>query len=165
MGAACSQLWMNLRAIGDTEPKVNKTKIKGIIKAWTIIDPVEAILKLRKHMSHEPYRYDKIFRVLPIINRVETSLDLIVAEVESQKEKIGKHETFRITVEKRKTELRSMEIIKKVANIIDQKVDLREPDWVVLIEIMGKTTGVSIIHPESILNVQKESYKLSLKTN
>lgn len=165
MGAACSQLWMNLRAIGDNEPQVNKTRIKGLVKACTNLDPVEAIMNLRRHMAQEPNRYDKIFRVLPIINKVETNLDLIVAEVELQKEKIGKHETFRVTVEKRKTELRSKEIIEKVAGIIDQKVDLSEPNWIVLIEIMGKTTGVSVIRPESILNVQKERYELSLKTN
>jgi tRNA acetyltransferase TAN1 len=152
---------MNLRAIGDNEPKVNKTKIKGIIQAWTNLDPVKAIQELRKHMTKEPYRYDKLFRILPIINTVDTNLDLIIAEVESQKGKIGIHETFRVTVEKRKTKLRSMEIIEKIAEIIDQKVDLSEPNWVVLIEIMGKTTGVSVIRPENIMNIQKERYLLS----
>ncbi|MFC1802546.1 hypothetical protein ACFL0D_01110 [Thermoproteota archaeon] len=165
MGAASSQLWMNLRAIGDPVPKVNKTKIKGIIMAWTKLDPVEAIIKLREHMAGEPERYDNLFRVLPIVTQVETIIDAIVSEVESQKEKIGEAESFRVTLEKRKTELRSLEVIEPVANIINREVNLCDPDWIVLIEIMGMTTGVSVIRPECILNVQKERYRLSLKTD
>ncbi len=33
-------------------------------------------------------------------------------------------------------------------------------DWNVLIEIVGKTTGVSVIRPEGLLNVQKERASL-----
>jgi len=47
MSAASSQLWMNLRAIGDPEPKVNRSRIKGIVMAETSLDPIEAIMKLR----------------------------------------------------------------------------------------------------------------------
>jgi tRNA acetyltransferase TAN1 len=56
-------------------------------------------------------------------------------------------------------------VIEPVANIIDREVNLGDPDWIVLIEIMGKKTGVSVVRPEGILNVQKERYRLSLKTD
>ena len=46
MSAASSQLWMNLRAIGDPEPKVNRSRIKGIVMAQTTLDPIEAMFKL-----------------------------------------------------------------------------------------------------------------------
>ena len=40
---------------------------------------------------------------------------------------------------------------------------MKNPDWVILIEVMGKMTGVSVMHPEGMLNVQKERYALSTK--
>jgi tRNA acetyltransferase TAN1 len=163
--AASSQLWINLRAVGDPEPKVNRTKISGIIQAMTTIDPVEAVYSLREHMTKEPERYDKLFRILPIINWVPTSIDKIVDEVITQKSKVEKNETFGVVLEKRKTNLGRVELIEPIAAVFDNEVDLDNPDWVVLIEVMGNVTGVSIIKPEAIFNVQKELADLSSKTD
>ena len=160
MGAACSQLWMNLRALGDPEPKVNKTRIRGIIWGQTTLDPVEAIRGLREHMKEEPDRYDKLYRVLPVLNWVNTSIDDIVAEVENQKPRVGEGDKFRVTLEKRRTELRSLEVIEPVAAVFDNPVDLENPDWVVLVEIMGDKTGVSIVPDDALFQVQIERAKL-----
>ena len=161
MGAASSQLWMNLRAVGDPEPKVNKTRVKGVIQGYTTLDPVEAIFLLREHMKAEPDRYSKLFRVMPILSWVDTDVEKIVDEVQSQKTRMKEEDTFRITLEKRRTDLRSIEVIDAVAAGIDNGVDLETPDWVVLIEIMGDKTGVSVIPNDARLNVQKERVGLS----
>ncbi len=165
MSGASSQLWMNLRAIGDPEPKVNKSRIKGIVMAQTTLDPVEAILKLREHMESDVGRYDKLFRIFPVAVRVPSTIEEIVAEVKKQAVVIEEGQKFRITLEKRDTEFRSLEIIGPVAEAIKREVDLSNPDWVVLLEMMGKTTGVTVMPPEGMLNVQKEAYAiLSSKT-
>lgn len=156
MSGASSQLWMNLRAVGDPEPKVNKTHVKGIIQGTTTLDPVEAIVLMREHMRSEIERYDKLYRVMPILSWVNTGIDAIVAEVLAQKDRIGEDEKFRVTLEKRKTDLRSREVIEAVAEVIDNPVDLENPDWVVLVEIIGNHTGVSIVRDEALFNVQKE---------
>lgn len=147
---------MNLREVGDTEPVVNKTHVKGVIQAATALDPIDAIGLMREHMKSEPDRYDKLYRVLPVLAWVNTEIDDIVEEVVAQKSKMAIHETFRVTLEKRKTKLRSREVIYKVAATIDNPVDLENPDWVVLIEIMGEHTGVSIVRKDALFNVQKE---------
>ncbi|MGB9622527.1 MAG: THUMP domain-containing protein, partial [Candidatus Bathyarchaeia archaeon] len=49
-----------------------------------------------------------------------------------------------------------------VASRIDRRVDLENPDWVILIEVFGKTTGVSIVNPKSILNIPKELAESSM---
>ena len=88
-------------------------------------------------------------------------IDAVIAEIEKQKAKMGEGETFRITLEKRRTELGSLEFIDPVAAIIDNPVNLSEPDWVVLLEVMGEKTGVSVIPSDAMLNVQKERVGLS----
>jgi tRNA acetyltransferase TAN1 len=65
---------------------------------------------------------------------------------------MNKLETFRITVERRNTWLRSSEIIAKVAAIIGNKVDLENPDWIVLVEIIGKLVGISVIRPDEVFS-------------
>lgn len=165
IGAASSQLWMNLRSVGDSEPIVNKSKIRGIITGATNLDPVEAIRLMREHMHVEPERYDKLFRIMPILSWVKTDIEAIVEEVEAQKSKMADEDTFRVTLEKRRTGLRSLEVIDAVAAVIDNAVDLENPDWVVLVEIMGNRTGVSVIREESIFNVQKERAVLSFQAD
>lgn len=165
VSAASSQLWMNLRAIGDPEPKVTKSRIRGIIMAQTSLDPIEAIMKLREHMELDVGRYDKIFRVFPVVAKVPSQIDDIVEEVKKQAGVMEEGQKFRITLEKRETEFRSMEIIGPVAEAIENEVDLTSPDWVVLLEMMGKITGVTVMPPEGMLNVQKESYALTSKTD
>jgi tRNA acetyltransferase TAN1 len=160
MSGASSQLWMNLRAVGDPDPKVNKTRIRGVVQGATSLDPVEAISLMREHMRSELDRYDKLYRIMPVLSWVETSIDAMVAEVEAQRQKMDAEDSFRVTLEKRRTGLRSLEVIDAVAAVIDNPVDLENPDWVVLVEIMGDRTGVSIIHPDALLNVQKERAKL-----
>jgi tRNA acetyltransferase TAN1 len=161
LSQAGSELWMNLRAIGDEEPRVDRSRIKGLILAQTDLDPREAVSLLRRHMGEEPGRYRAVYRVMPILAWVNTDVDEIAAEVRQQASRIGAGESFRVTLEKRRTRLRSLEVIEPVAEVIDNPVDLENPDWVVLVEILGNKTGVSVIKPVEKLNIQKERYRLS----
>jgi tRNA(Ser,Leu) C12 N-acetylase TAN1 len=52
--------------------------------------------------------------------------------------------------------LHARDIVEAVATRIDRHVDLDNPDKVLLIEVVGKFTGISIIRPNLVLSVQKE---------
>jgi len=160
---ASSELWMNLRAVGDENAKVDRSRIKGLILGYSSLGAVEAIHSLRTYMQQEPDRFSNIYRIMPILTWVDTRIEDMVEEVKKQKNKIGKKDTFRVTVEKRRTNLGRLEIIEPVAEVIDNDVDLDNPDWIVLINILGEKTGVSVIEPKDKLNVQKEKYELSKK--
>jgi tRNA acetyltransferase TAN1 len=153
---ACSELWMLLRAVGDETPAVDRSPVKGLITARTNLDPLEAIGRLRTELREDPDRFHVLLRVIPVETRVRTDLNGIAETAEKMAERVGEAESFRITVEKRRTDLRSLEVIDAVAEGIDRRVDLEEPDWIVLVEIVGKVTGISVIRPEGLLNVQKE---------
>jgi len=70
--------------------------------------------------------------------------------------KIGQSETFRVTVEKRFTGIPSRDIIEAAAENIKRKVDLTKPSKILLIEVIGGLTGISVIKPSDILSVVKE---------
>jgi tRNA acetyltransferase TAN1 len=156
LSQACSELWMNLRAIGDPEPKVNRSRVRGVILARTSMNPVDAVHRLRAHMAEEPERYRYVYRVMPVQVWTDTSVESIVKEVASMRGVVEPGDSFRVTLEKRRTRLRSLEIIEPVAATIDRRVELEAPDWMVLVEIMGNETGISIVRPLDTLNVQKE---------
>jgi tRNA acetyltransferase TAN1 len=158
---ASSELWMQLRAIGDDEPIVDRLWIKGLIHARTSLDPTEAIKLLRTEMEKYPDSFKNIYRILPIQRLVSTRIEEIAETTQTLAENIPEDDSFRITLEKRRTDLHSREVIERVAQDIDRSVDLEEPDWILLVEIMGDITGISVIKPNEMLNIQKEKYALS----
>jgi tRNA acetyltransferase TAN1 len=161
MSAACSELWMLLRAVGDKTPRVYKTRVKGLIAAETIIGPLDAIRGIRGEIRERPESFKNLLRVIPVEATVPTKIGEIVEKARGLAEKIPGDESFRVTLEKRRTKLRSREVIDTVAERIDRRVDLGEPDWVVLVEIVGKRTGVAVIPRDGILSVQKERAELA----
>ena len=142
--------------IGDASPEIERSGVSGLIVIKANLNTFEVIRKLRALLIEVPYEFRFTLRVMPIERVVNTDLDMIQQTVTDLSSKIGETETFRITVEKRHTALHSNEIIEKVAMNIKRKVNLSHPDKIVLIEIVGGSTGISIIQPEELLSVQKE---------
>jgi len=155
-GDACSELWYLLGEIGDSAPTVDKTGVAGLIVAKTAFIPFEVVEKLRKILRERPYEFRYTLRIIPIDQVVRTDLGEIQRVATELSSKIGENETFRVTVEKRFTEMSSRDIIEAVAANIERKVDLSKPDKIMLIEVVGGLTGISVIKPEDILSVMKE---------
>ncbi len=48
-----------------------------------------------------------------------------------------------------------VEIIEKLAELIDETVDLEKPDKILRIDIIGKYAGLSILTPQDIFSAAK----------
>jgi len=153
---ACSEAWFLLGEIGDRGSSVEKSGVLGLIVAKTVLHPLKVVEDLRQLLNERPEEFRYILRVIPIELVVRTDAGGIREAVATLSNKILKHETFRITVEKRHTQLSSKKIIEETARIIERRVDLENPDRIVLIEILGPLTGVSIVRPVDILSVRKK---------
>ncbi|MDR0471007.1 MAG: THUMP domain-containing protein [Nitrososphaerota archaeon] len=142
--------------LGDVEAQAAKTKIRGLIVAKTALDPLEVIAKFRAILSERPYAFRYAIRIVPIQHVVATDLAEIKKVTEALAVKIGETQTFRVTVEKRFTELHTIDIIQAAAGDIKRSVDLHNPDLILQIEVLGPQTGISLIKPTDILAVVKE---------
>lgn len=153
---ACSEIWYLIGDIGDSAVKVDKTGITGLISAKTAFNPFDVVEKLRAILKERPYEFRYTLRVIPIEKVVRTDLGEIQLAVTELGSKIGENETFRVTVEKRFTSIPTRDMIEAAAANIKRRVDLHNPDKIVLIEVVGGLTGVSIIKAEEILSIAKE---------
>ena len=153
---ACSELWYLLGQTGDSAPVVDKTGVAGLIAAKTAFNPFEVIEKFRLILRERPYEFRYTLRVIPIEKVVRTDLKEIQRVATELSTKIEKNETFRVTVEKRFTETPTKDIIEAAASNIERKVDLNNPGKILLIEVIGGLTGMSVVKPEDILSVVKE---------
>jgi tRNA acetyltransferase TAN1 len=155
---ACSEIWYLLGEIGDSAAKVDKTGITGLVAAKTAFNPFEVVEKFREILKERPYEFRYTFRVIPIEKVVRTDLGEIERTTTELASKIKENESFRVTVEKRFTDTSTKNMIEAAAVNIERKVALRNPDKVILVEVVGRLTGISIIKPEQILAVMKEKF-------
>ena len=153
---ACSELSYLLGETDDSTPNVEKTGISGLIAAKTTLNPFGVMKKLRKILHERPYEFRYTLRIIPIEKVVRTDLDEIQCVATELSSKIEENETFRVTVEKRFTAMPSRNIIEEVAANIERKVDLNKPDKILLIEVIGGLTGISVIKPDDIISIMKE---------
>lgn len=153
----CSELSYLLREkLGDPAPVVDKTGVRGLVAAKTSLNPREVVEKFRGILQERPYEFRYALRIIPIGKAVPTDLDKVKRAASELAANIGANETFRVTVEKRFSSLHSRDFIDAVATDIDRKVDLKNPDKILLIEVVGDVTGLSLIKPSEVLAVTKE---------
>ena len=147
--------------LGDSEPKITITNMSGILTAETKLDPIEIVKKIKEMILDEPWSVRYCLRIIPIQKIVESQIDKIEKSVSEMSEQILDDETYRISIEKRNSDLSSKEIITKIANEIKNKVSLEFPDRIVLIEILGNKTGISILKKSDILSIEKTKRSIS----
>lgn len=152
----CSEILYLWGEIGDTVVTVDKTGITGLIVAKTAFSPFEIIEKLRGILKERPWEFRYTLRVIPIEKVVPTDLREIKRVATELASKIKENETFRVTVEKRFTKLSSKDMVEAAAANIERKVNMSSPDKIVLIEVIGGFTGISVIESTDILSVVKE---------
>jgi tRNA acetyltransferase TAN1 len=149
-------LYLLKETLGDQSAEASKTGVRGLIAARTALNPCEVIEKFKVILHERPYEFRYALRIIPVEKVVTTELEAIGLATAELAVGIGEDESFRITVEKRFTTLHARDIVEAVATRIERRVDLDNPDKVLLIEVVGKLTGISLIKPDMVLSVQKE---------
>ena len=150
-----------LDELGDSDVKIVVSSMSGIITVQTKLDPIEVVKKMKEMVLDEPWSIRYCLRVIPIQKIVKTDIDEIEKMISSMTEQIEEKESYRILIEKRNSDISSKEIITKIANGIKNKVSLDFPDKVILIEILGIVTGISIIKKSDILSLEKTKRSMS----
>jgi len=144
-----------LDEIGDQESEILNVGMRGILMVNTNIEPSKIIDWVNDKVVEEPWLIRYCLRMIPIQSITETEMSKITKEVIKLKDVIQQNDSYRITIEKRNTDMSSNEIITEVAKIFPNKVSLNQPDWVILIEILADKTGISILKENEIFSLDK----------
>ena len=150
-----------LEKFGDSDTKVSITEMSGILTAETKLEPIEVVRKIKEMLLEEPWSVRYCLRIIPIQKVIETKIEEIEKTITDMSKQISDVETYRISIEKRNSDLSSQEIISKIANKIKNKVSLEFPDKIILIEILGNKTGISILKKADVLSVEKTKRSIS----
>lgn len=150
-----------LESFGDKDFNVNITNLSGVVTCITTLDPFFVIKKIKEKILDEPWSIRYCHRVIPIQETVITEQQNILNSVLSHTKIMRIEDSYRITVEKRHSAISTKEIIEAIADKINNKVSLEKFDWIILIEILGNKTGISILKENDIVSTQKLKRSLS----
>ena len=150
-----------LDGLGDSDIKIVVSNMSGIITVETKLDPIKVVRKIKEMVIDEPWSIRYCLRIIPIQRVVETGIEEIEKTISSMSDQIKENESYRILIEKRNSDISSKEIITKIANGIKNKVSLDFPDKIILIEVLGIVTGISILEKSDILSLEKTKRSMS----
>jgi tRNA acetyltransferase TAN1 len=152
---ACDEIAEIIEELGDDSPRIGKSSFSGIIWVDTCIDPFVIIGNIKKIILDESWRIRYCHRFIPVRYTTSASLENIIEGVKNQIKVMKDTDAYRITIEKRGSEVSSKELISSIADIIPNKVSLESYDWNVMIQIMGGIVGISILKEEDIVSTLK----------
>ena len=158
---ASEEITKILGDFGDSEPKITITNMSGILTVNTELDPVQVVKKIQEMILDEPWSIRYCLRIIPMQRFIDTDIEKIDETVSEIAASITEKDTYRISIEKRNSQMVSQELIKKIAQKFKNKVSLENPDKIIQIEILGGKTGVSILSKGDILSLEKTKRSLS----
>jgi len=148
-----------LKVLGDDDPFVKPTIAHGIIGVRTRLDAREVINGLRRLFYADPLILEHTLRWVPIDLWTHSDMSSMRERVIELRDKIHAGEKWRMTVKRRRYTLHhKIEIIRELADLIDEKVDLENPDKILLVEILGGYAGISVLKPQDIFSAVKPCY-------
>lgn len=157
---ACSEIWYLLGELSDKTAEIAPTGIVGLIVAKTALNPKLVTAQLKEILKNKPWEFRYILKVTPIEKVVKANLEEIEKEALNLIHEIESNETYRITIQKRRSSLKSVDIIEAIAKHINRKVNLTNPDKIFMVQILGDLAGLSVLKPDQILSIEKEKRSL-----
>lgn len=160
--SARAEIMTIMSSMGDNLPIIRRTIAQGIAGVKTSLDSRKVISELYRLYRQDPAHFSYTLKWVLIDCWTCSDLASMESIVASIKDRIGKDEKWMMIVEKRRyTKYHKIDIIKRLADQIDGKVDLRYPEKIIRVEIIGKNAGISIIKPNEIFSMAK-AFQLSM---
>ena len=159
------ELWFNLLALGDESPIIFRSGNQGLILAKTTINPKDLIQNFREITQKKDKNYVQfIHKITPIHIVVPSNLDSlkegVLKLIENHPLNQDSKAKYRISVKKRQSTLTTSDIIDTIASTIQNDVSLKDFDWNVQVEVIGDSTGISILRKSDIFKPISEKRNL-----
>jgi tRNA acetyltransferase TAN1 len=155
-GKAKKEIIHILEMLGDESPLVKRTIAEGIIGVKTRLNSREVAYGLRRLFDEDHFAFQYTLKWVPVDLWTLSDMDSMKQGVRKLRNRIHVGERWRMTVEKRRYSLHhKIEVIREFADLIDEKVDLENPEKILRVDIIGRYAGISVLIPQDVFSVTK----------
>ena len=154
-GPARHEIVRILRGFGDAEPRVEKSGVPGIAVVHTGLAGRDAIARCAELFRADPASFRFAIKWVPVDYWCEKDLDAMTRLIEREiAPRVGQEETWGMHVEKRGwPEYHTAQIVERLAEAIDRKVNLRAPDKLVRVDVLRERVAVSLLRPGEVFSI------------
>ena len=135
-------------AFQDFDPGLvsRRSGFSGLLVAQTR-DPRGSVGHIVRTLDEKPWYNDLIKRAVPIDKIVEIDPEDVIeaSRMLVCEARPGREETFRVRIRKRGAPIDRMSLIVKIADLLENPVDLVRPEFELRVEMLRKVAGVSLI--------------------
>jgi len=142
-----------LRGAGE-DSKFLKSDVEGVFLLRTKKDPRMLVKQLIKFGKANPAQFAYTYHWVPIDVWVKSDVSAIGKVMKEFDKKIDPAKSWKLDLVKRHFEKAgATDLILKLTEYIDKpKVDLKNPDFVVKVEILGDKTGCALLTADELLD-------------
>lgn len=160
-GPAKREIGRILERFGDAGPLVEKSGIPGICVVRTRLDNRQVIARCAALCLAEPQSLRFAIKWVPVDYWCEKDLGAIERLVKERiAPRIGAQESWAMKVEKRGwSRYHTADIIRRLAESIDRRVNLKAPDKLVRIDILGAAVAASVLRHGEIFSIYAPSVR------
>lgn len=149
------EAWLLLSKFGFKDFEPLDVKMPGLILLKVNFDPIKAVEEIINYAKENVWSIKYILKAIPIEIITEAKEETIVKTAELLLNKIEENKSFRISIDKRESNIKSNFLIEQIAPKIKRKVDLVNYDYVILIEIIREIAGISVLKRDQIFCTQQ----------
>jgi len=145
-----------LKRLGDDSAEVQRSGVNGIALVCTTLDGRDVIRRCAE-LARENFTFEFAIKWVPVDYWCDSDLEAIRKLLETKvRDQIAEGETWGLQVAKRRWEqYHTRDIVVNLARAIDRKVDLRRPDKLVRVDMMGRQTAISVLRPDEVFSVRR----------
>lgn len=135
---------------------VKNTGISGLItvkiKGNDILEVTSKLKELEKEKETTFFMHCLKIKPIQFVFKYENDITIFGNQVTDHFITDEVSTTYKVEVEKRHSKLKSIDIIEQIAKVIPNPVNLDNPEWILLIEIISDRIGMSRITPNMIFS-------------
>uniref|UniRef100_A0A7C3SLJ2 RNA-binding protein n=1 Tax=Thermofilum pendens TaxID=2269 RepID=A0A7C3SLJ2_THEPE len=151
-----AELWYFARELGDKQLDASRTGLPALVVARTSLDPEYFASKARERVLENPWYFRYILKIVPIHVVVESSPEEISrAALALASSKLMPEETYKVEAKIRLSDLSRERVIDAIASQLKNKVDLTNPQKLIVVEVFGEVAGVAVIPPELVVSMER----------
>ncbi len=137
-----------------TEPEFLKSEIEGLFQL-SITKPRDVIKKLIAMCKKDTSLFRMTFHWVPVDSWCKSTIEDMQKTIKGLVKDIKEKDKWKMDIAKRSYEkYNTTELIMKLTDVVDRpKVDLKNPDKIIRVDIIGNDAGISLLTKDEMLNI------------
>jgi len=162
-GLGETEVRTRLQEAGAGLEELKRSDIEGVFLLRVSGDPKKVVSDVRTLCIGSPDLFQETHHWAPVEKWVRTDPSEMARTAAELGSGIATDDKWMLVLHKRRTQMHTMELIKLLTDPIERgKVDLKNPDKMLVVEVMGEMTGMSLVTKEQLLDVNRVRQEVEL---